>query len=47
MFIKNIWYVAAWDHEVTKDGMFNRTITGVPVLMYRKQDGEIIALEDR
>jgi vanillate O-demethylase monooxygenase subunit len=47
MFIKNIWYVAAWDNEVTKEGLFARTIIGVPVLMYRKEDGEIIALEDR
>ena len=47
MFIKNTWYVAAWDTEVTKEGMFSRTIIGTPVLMYRKEDGEIIALEDR
>ncbi|QNN58507.1 aromatic ring-hydroxylating dioxygenase subunit alpha [Diaphorobacter ruginosibacter] len=47
MFIKNTWYVAAWDHEVTREGMFTRTIIGVPVLMYRKADGEIVALEDR
>lgn len=47
MFIKNIWYVAAWDSEVTREGMFARTITGVPVLMYRKEDGEIVAMEDR
>jgi phenylpropionate dioxygenase-like ring-hydroxylating dioxygenase large terminal subunit len=47
MFIKNTWYVAAWDKEVGTDGLFARTIIGVPVLMYRKQDGEIVALEDR
>lgn len=47
MFIKNTWYVAAWDNEVTKEGLFNRTIIGVPVLMYRKDDGSVIALEDR
>ena len=47
MFLKNIWYVAAWDKEVTTDKMFARTIIGVPVLMYRKQDGDIAALEDR
>ena len=47
MFIKNIWYVAAWDHEVTKEGLLARTITGVPVLMYRKEDGEIVAMVDR
>jgi len=47
MFIKNTWYVAAWDTEVTKEGLFSRTIIGVPVLMYRKEDGSITALEDR
>ena len=47
MFIKNTWYVAAWDKEVTKEGLFSRTIIGVPVLMYRKDDGSIIAMEDR
>ena len=47
MFIKNTWYVAAWDKEVTRDGLFARTIIGVPVLMFRKSDGSIVALEDR
>ena len=41
MFIKNIWYVAAWDKEVTNDGLFSRTIIGMPLLMYRRQGGEI------
>ncbi|CAB3947369.1 Toluene-4-sulfonate monooxygenase system iron-sulfur subunit TsaM1 [Achromobacter insolitus] len=47
MFIKNTWYVAAWDHEVSADGLFSRTITGVPVLMYRDGGGRLVALEDR
>ncbi|WP_390345673.1 Rieske 2Fe-2S domain-containing protein [Variovorax boronicumulans] len=47
MFIKNTWYVAAWDNELTPQGLFARTIIGVPVLMYRKDDGEIVAMEDR
>lgn len=47
MFIKNTWYVAAWDKEVTTDGLFSRTIIGVPVLMYRTEDGNIVAMEDR
>lgn len=47
MFIKNTWYVAAWDKEVPADGLFTRTIIGVPVLMYRRQDGGIAAMEDR
>src|SRR3954462_4620811 len=47
MFIKNTWYVAAWDKEVTTDALFSRTVTSVPVLMYRTSDGKLIALEDR
>src|SRR3954467_6014985 len=47
MFIKNTWYVAAWDKEVTTEGMFARTIIGVPVLMYRTSGGQLVALEDR
>ena len=47
MFIKNTWYVAAWDHEVTADGLFARTIAGTPVLMYRTSEGELVALQDR
>lgn len=47
MFIKNTWYVAGWDKEVTQDEFFARTIIGVPVLMYRTEDGELVALEDR
>ena len=47
MFIKNTWYVAAWDHEVTTEGLFARTIIGTPILLMRKDDGELVALEDR
>ena len=47
MFVKNIWYVAAWDKEVTKEGLFHRTIIGTPVLMFRKEDGSLVAMEDR
>ncbi|MNS52974.1 Toluene-4-sulfonate monooxygenase system iron-sulfur subunit TsaM1 [compost metagenome] len=47
MFIKNTWYVAAWDKEVTAQGLFARTLIGVPVLMYRNRAGEVVALEDR
>ena len=45
-FIRNIWYVAAFDHEVS------RSPTGFiflnePVVLFRKEDGSPIALEDR
>ena len=46
-FIRNTWYVAAWDHEVPAEGLFSRTICGVPIVIYRKADGKLAALEDR
>lgn len=47
MFIANTWYVAAWSHEVAPDALFSRAITGTPIVMYRKDDGTLVALEDR
>ncbi|HUG77911.1 MAG TPA: aromatic ring-hydroxylating dioxygenase subunit alpha [Burkholderiales bacterium] len=46
MFIRNAWYVAAWDHEIGRD-MLRRVILGEPVVLYRRQDGRPVALEDR
>lgn len=47
MFIKNCWYVAAWDLEVPADGMLPRTLLDEPVLLYRDTQGRVVALEDR
>jgi len=47
MFIKNCWYVAAWDMEVPADGMLPRTLLDEPVLLYRDTQGRVVALEDR
>lgn len=46
MFIRNAWYVAAWDHEIGRD-MPRRIILGEPVLLYRTVEGKPVALEDR
>lgn len=44
-WIENAWYVAAWDAEV--DGTpLARTICGIPVMLYRKLDGTVVALRD-
>ena len=45
MFLKNAWYVAAWDHEIGRD-LTARTILGETIVLYRKQDGAAAALED-
>ncbi len=47
MFITNSWYVAAWDHEVVAGRLLARTFLKQPVVLYRKADGSVAALEDR
>jgi len=47
MFIRNCWYVAAWEHEIPADGLFHRTVIGEPLLLYRTAAGDVVALEDR
>lgn len=46
MFLRNCWYAAAWDHEVSRQPLA-RTFLGEPVVLFRKQDGSPVALEDR
>ncbi len=46
MFVRNAWYVAAWDHEVTRQ-MRRRILLDEPVVLFRKDDGTPVALEDR
>ena len=46
MFLKNYWYVAAWDHEVGREPTA-RMILGEPIVMYRTEDGRAVAFEDR
>ncbi len=46
-FIRNCWYVAAWDDEVVRGKLDTVTICGVPLLLYRADDGELVVLEDR
>ncbi len=45
-FLRNCWYIAAWSEEVS-DRPFARTILEEPVVLYRKRDGGVAALEDR
>jgi vanillate O-demethylase monooxygenase subunit len=46
MFIRNAWYVIALSEEVTREPM-KRTVLGEDVVLYRKLDGGIAALDDR
>jgi phenylpropionate dioxygenase-like ring-hydroxylating dioxygenase large terminal subunit len=47
MFLRNAWYVAAWDHEVSADALLGRILLNEPVVLYRTRDGQLVALEDR
>ena len=46
-FVRNAWYVAAWADELAEGKLVGRTILGEPVMVYRKADGSVVALEDR
>ena len=46
MFLKASWYVAARSAEVTRQPL-GRVLLDEPVVLYRKESGEAIALEDR
>jgi vanillate monooxygenase len=46
MFLKNGWYVAAWDSEIGETPLA-RTICGEPVMFFRGANGKVVALEDR
>jgi phenylpropionate dioxygenase-like ring-hydroxylating dioxygenase large terminal subunit len=44
--LQNIWYVAAWAHEVT-DELFSRKIAGEAIVFFRTSNGSVAAVEDR
>jgi phenylpropionate dioxygenase-like ring-hydroxylating dioxygenase large terminal subunit len=47
MFLRNCWYVAAWDHELIDGKLLRRTLLEDPVLLYRGDSGKVSALNDR
>ena len=46
MYLRNAWYVTAWDHEITRDPL-PRTLLNQPVVLYRTAAGTPVALHDR
>jgi phenylpropionate dioxygenase-like ring-hydroxylating dioxygenase large terminal subunit len=46
MFLKNCWYIAAEAREVSRLPM-GRILLHEPVMLYRREDGSPVALEDR
>jgi phenylpropionate dioxygenase-like ring-hydroxylating dioxygenase large terminal subunit len=50
MWIKNCWYVIAWEHEVPpaeSADIFLRKVLNEPIVVYRTQAGKLVSLEDR
>jgi vanillate O-demethylase monooxygenase subunit len=45
-FLRNAWYMAAWDHEIGQ-GLTAKRILGEPIVMYRTGSGIAVALHDR
>lgn len=47
MFLKNCWYVAAYDRELEDGGPLGRTLLNEPVVLFKDSSGRAVALEDR
>lgn len=47
IFLKNCWYVAAWDYELLDGKKLARTILEKPVVVFRGESGKYIAFDDR
>jgi vanillate O-demethylase monooxygenase subunit len=45
--LHNCWYVAGWSHDIAAGSLVSRTILDEPIVLYRKGDGGVAALEDR
>lgn len=46
MFLKNCWYAATWSRDLGEKPMARRFL-GEPVVLYRQENGQPAALEDR
>ena len=49
-WIRNCWYVIAWDHEIpaaNSTELFHRTVLNEPILVMRQSDGSFVGLADR
>lgn len=47
MFLQNCWYMAAWDYELIDHKLLGRRLLNKAVVMYRGDDGKLVALEDQ
>ena len=50
MWLRNCWYVIAWDHEIPsqdEERLFTRKVLNEPIMVYRRRDGEMVAMADK
>lgn len=47
MYVRDAWYMAGWDKDIASAAPYAQSILGEPIVLYRKPDGGIVALEDR
>jgi vanillate O-demethylase monooxygenase subunit len=45
-FLRNAWYMLGWSTDFPAEGMKALTVLGQNLVVYRKSDGEVVALED-
>jgi phenylpropionate dioxygenase-like ring-hydroxylating dioxygenase large terminal subunit len=46
-YLRNAWYVAAWSDDLAEGQLLSRTVLKESVVLYRKADGDVAALQDR
>ncbi len=46
-YLNNAWYTVAWQNEITSDKPFARTILDTPLALFRRSDGQPVAIHDR
>lgn len=46
-YLRNCWYMAGWSDEIGASGILARSLLDQPVVMFRDEDGEVHALDDR
>ncbi|NQD55665.1 aromatic ring-hydroxylating dioxygenase subunit alpha [Pseudomonas sp. CM25] len=47
VFLRNVWYVAAWDEEINNETLLQRTLLNESVLFFRDEAGGVQAISNR
>ena len=47
MYVRDAWYMAAWDRDIGTERPLAQSILDEPIVLYRTPDGAVVALEDR